>query len=67
MRLLYGFVKDAGSLQPYQFDFEVEDDDGEEEIQEALREAALDYVEWWWKEDADHVLQDDAHARTVGH
>ena len=55
MRLLHGFVKDVGSLQPYEFDFEVEDDDGEEEIQEALREAALDYVEWWWKEDADHV------------
>lgn len=32
------------------FEFEVEDDATEEEIEEIAREAAFDYIDWWYDE-----------------
>lgn len=31
-------------------EFEVDDDATEEQIEEAARDAAFEYIDWWWEE-----------------
>lgn len=60
MRYIKVFVTVSTASQPCETEAEIEDDATNEEIEEAVRNAALEYVEWWWKEW--DVKEDSNHA-----
>lgn len=50
MRTLYGTISLDNSMTEIDFEFEVEDDATNEEIDEICWEEGIAYVETWWEE-----------------
>lgn len=51
MRTIRGYITAGGSAASVvKFDFEVEDDATQEEIEKACWEAGCNYIDCWWEE-----------------